>query len=308
MRKNNQFIKKILCGILAISFTIFGSWANVSADGAFSVSPMNQKIILNPGESYNGSFTITNPQSNLSDFEYTATVIPFYVDESYDIIYQNNGDFNQITDWVIVEEKEGKISPNQSKEVHFKINVPLDAPAGGQYAAITITSKSPENANENSVGVQNKLSIAHIIYAEIAGTTVRKGEVISATVPSFLLSGNVSGKTAIKNIGNVHGTATYKLQVFPLFSNEEAYTNEENPDTRTILPDRTLYNTTEWNNTPTIGIFNVAYTAEFEGVTTEVKKLVIICPLWLLFIILFAIMLIIFWLVSRARARKKRTN
>jgi hypothetical protein len=303
MAKKSIF-KTLTAGILAMVLILCNTLTTY-ADGKFSVSPMNQKIVLIPGEVYRGSFKITNPADSATDFAYIAKATPFYVNDSYEILYENNGDYNQMVDWITLDSDEGTIKPNETKELYFSINVPEVAPAGGQYAAITITSKNDDTPQENAVNIQARYSIAHIIYAEIAGTTERHGEVISADVPSFLLSGNITGSSAIKNTGNVHGTAKYTLQVFPLFSSEEIYTNEEDPIEKTILPDRTLYSETIWYETPPVGIFNVIYTVEFEGVTTQVSKMVIICPIWLLFIIIFAIFAIIFYLFAKAKARRK---
>lgn len=302
---------KIPKAIILCIFTFMlslGKIMNVYADGKFSVSPMNQKIILTPGETYHGSFKVSNPATNTSNFPYSANIIPFYVNDSYNIVYENNGDYNQMVDWITLDKETGIITPNETIELYFSINVPENAPAGGQYAAITITSNNDDNTQENAINIQAKYSIAHIIYAEVAGTTERRGEIISADLPSFLLSGNIVASSAIKNTGNVHGTAKYTLQIFPLFSSEEVYTNEENPLELTILPDRTLYNELPWNNTPPVGIFNVIYTVEFEGVTTQVSKMVIICPIWLLFIIIFAIIMLISYFVVRAKSRKKATK
>lgn len=292
-------IKKIVLMALCL-VTSLSCVAPAFAGSQFSVSPMNQKIVLNPGETYNGTFKVTNPNDSEMDFKYVASIEPFYVDDNYEAIFKNNGDYNKIVDWLTVEETEGVISPNNTKIIHFTVNVPEDAAAGGQYATIKITSADQE-ASPGTISIQNKLSIAHLIYAEVAGTTVRKGEIVSTSVPGFLFSGKISGSSTIKNTGNVHGTATYKMQVFPLFSDEEIYTNEEEPEEKTILPDRALSSTSYWNETPVVGVFNVVFTAEFEGVTSQVKKLVIVCPVWLIIIIGAVILLILFGLFSKKR-------
>lgn len=298
-------IKKIIIAIVVALIGGLGVVGNAYADTGITLSPLNQRIVLTPGEVYTGSFKISNQAKNTESFEYRITIDPFYVDENYNIYYENNGDYNQIVDWITVDKESGTVAPNEVDEVHYSVNVPKDAPFGGQYAAIKAIVVDNGKTKEDGVNIGVEYGSAYIIYGEIAGTTVRQGEIQDANVPSFMLNGNITGSCIIKNTGNVHGTATYKLQVFPLFSSEEVYTNEEKPDEKTILPDRTLYNETTWEGTPDVGIFNVKYAVEFEGVTTEVSKLVIKCPIWLMFIIIFVVFALIFYFVAKVRARKK---
>ena len=305
MKRNRRtLLKTIVGGVLSIIFCFLGT-VGVFADGKFSVSPMNQRIVLTAGETYKGSFKVSNPASSTTNFSYKATVSPFYVSDNYEPIYENNGDYSQMVDWIKIQNPEGKITPNDVIEIYFSINVPKNAPAGGQYAAIMVTSDNNADVTTDTINIDKKYSIAHIIYAEVAGTTKRDGNIFNANVPGFILDGNISGISSVENRGNVHGVAKYTLQVWPLFSNEEIYTNEEEPLEKVILPGRTLTNTFIWEETPMFGFFNVRYTVEFEGVTTEITKLVIKCPLWILAIIIFVIVAIILWIVARNNSRKK---
>lgn len=295
-------IKKIFSGLVASA--LLAVTMSVSAFGvSLTISPMNERIILNPGETYTGSFAVSNPASEAGKLVYGVTAEPFYVDENYDIHYEKEGDYNQIVEWTTINNPEGEIEPNEVVEIGFTIDVPENAPAGGQYLSLTTKVKNVENAT-SGINITSIPAVAHIVYAEIAGTTERSGEIMSANVPSFVFSGKLAGSSAVKNTGNVHGTAKYTMQVYPIFSDEEVFTNEEDPEEKTVLPDRTLYNETVWEETPFFGIYNVVYTVEFEGVTNQVSKMVIVCPIWLLFIVIFAIIMIIAWLVARARARK----
>ena len=121
--------------------------------------------------------------------------------------------------------------------------------------------------------------------------------------PGFLFSGNITASTSITNDGNVHSYATHILRVLPLFGDEEYYTNEEEPTENLIMPEATRYTSISWDDTPNIGIFRVNYIVEYEGVKKEVSKMVIVCPLWLLFIIALILALIIIKIVL---GRKKK--
>ncbi len=271
---------------------------------SFMMSPMYEKISLNPGENYSSSFTITTPSQATSDFHYKVSVQSYYRDENNSAIFEDVDGRGQMKDWIKLNSPDtGVLKPNGYAVINFTIKVPKTAPAGGQYAVITVGSATSEVPDNQGVNIQESVAIGYTIYAEITGTTIKQGEIIDANVPSFLFSGKISGTSAIKNTGNVHSDATYKLQVFPLFSDEEVYTNEEKPDTRLVLPNRTVYNETTWDETPWFGIFNVVYTVEFEGVESQVSKMVIVCPLWLLSIIVLAIIALIIWGVMTFKKR-----
>ena len=59
-------------------------------------------------------------------------------------------------------------------------------------------------------------------------------------------------------------------------------------------------------NTPPIGIFRVKQTVKIFGETSVVEMMVIVCPLWLLFLILFVIVALIIWVVMKIRGVKKQ--
>lgn len=318
MIKNTRF-KQILAVLILVFGFFMPTALNALAEGyKFALTPMNQKIIINPGESYKSSFQVVNPSTDTTDVEYNVKLDNFYVDENHATVFEEVGGTGEILDWISFESPvTGILKPGESADVAFTVNVPSNAAAGGQYAAFVATANAISNnentgkntnqteENDNGTMIEEIKSIAHLLYAEVTGDTIRQGEILDISVPNFILSGDIFGSSSIKNNGNVHGTAYYKLQVFPLFSNEEIYTNEEDPASHEIMPDRVLYNETKWDQTPNIGIFNVIYTVEFEGATAQVSRMVIKCPIWLLFIIIFAIFALIFYFIAKSKARKK---
>lgn len=321
--KNNQnkkfkwkILSVLILAMLILPFTLISAaWADYGV--GFTVSPMKEKIVLNPGDEYSSEFQLSIPDHYENDMKYEIKAAPFFVDENYNKNFDEAyGTNSEMMKWITFQSPtEGRLSPGQAIPINFTINVPNDAPGGGQYTAIMVKvdawtdedekSEGEKGDNEVDAAVKEEKVIAYTIYAEITGDIIRQGEILDANVPSFLLSGNITGSAAVKNTGNVHGDAVYKLQVFPLFSDEEVYTNEEEPQDVTVLPDRTRYEEIAWEQTPSIGIFNVVFTVEFEGATAQVSKMVIKCPIWLLFIVLFVIAALIIWIVMKVRARGK---
>ena len=297
---------KIKLAVLALVAALLSASRLVSPASAatFSVSPMYQLISLVPGERYVGNFEIVNPGENTFDFYYSLRVEPFSVDEANSPSLEANGDYNRIVDWIELPEPTGVVAPNDHVEARFIIDVPEDAPAGGQYASIVISSDQ-YRVDNSSVDLREVYETAHILYTDVAGETVRKGSITDVSVPGFMLNGQITGSANIHNEGNVHSKAKQTMQIFPLFSSEEVFTNEEEPKETWIMPERTVFSSVKWDGTPSVGIFHVIYNVEYEGVESKVDKLVIVCPLWLLFLILLAIFLLIFRILSAKKKDKK---
>ena len=231
---------------------------------------------------------------------------PFYVDENYDPVFEDIGS-SQIAEWItITSGATGALGPNESERVEFTINVPENAPAGGQYAVIE-AEVDLEPATIGAINIGEGMGINHVILAEITGETVTSGDILDAGVSGFMLGGDITAYSTVENTGNVHGVAKYLMEVRPLFSNDVIYSNNtDSVESHYILPDRKLYNETRWMETPSIGIFNVSYIVEFQGLRSEVTRIVIVCPWWLVFMIVFGALILIVKIISSIKIQKER--
>lgn len=282
---------------------------NVAAEQApihLQVSPVKQKISLTPGSSYTGTFKVQNVGTQ--PFDYSVSATPYSVtNEQYNPDYSSVTTYSQMADWITFDKKteSGTLQPGTTVDVVYRVNVPKDAPAGGQYAALMAQTESGNAANA-TVAVVHRVGM--ILYAAVPGETKSGGEIVKNTVNSFYFNPPLTVTSLVKNTGNIEQTAKYHVKIYPLFSNEAIFNTddaEEGAYDRDVVPETSRFNSITWEQAPAIGLFSVEQTIEFAGETSTVHKLVLICPLWLLFIIFALIFFIIFWLISRHRDRKR---
>ena len=263
------------------------------------ISPVSQKVTLNPGDKYTGSFQVIN--HGTETFTYKVYATPYSVtDDDYHADYTTENKYTDISKWITFEKSSGTLTSGQTASLTYAVNVPDDAPGGGQYAVIMA-----ETSNDEPGMIKSVSRVGMILYAHLTGDTNVSGNIIENSVPSIVFAPPVTASSLIENTGNVHETATYTLKVYPFGSDEEIYTNEDNPKTLTLLPETRRYVTQSWDESPSLGIYTVEQTVEFAGQSSTTKKLVIICPIWLLIIFIALILAIIFTVASRARARKQ---
>ena len=313
-------IKKIFTSLMIMTTIIGGgvavfqtAWAEENST-AIVLSPMSEKMVLTPGEKYQGSLKISNPNTSTDDLKYSVSIESFSQtrdsnsnDDYGNVDTQTVTAYNQIMGWITPGKKSGTVAPNQTDILTYTIDVPMDAPAGGQYATIVITDETDHSAGGSNVNIDSIPRVASIIYAEVAGETRNTGEIKENNIPGFLMNNTLEATSMVKNTGNVHTNATYTLQVWPLGSNEEICTNEEKPAENLIMPETEKYHV-ESCTLPSVGIFRAKQKVTIFGEQSIVEKTILVCPLWLLFIILFIVFLIIFWIVMRVRKHGKASK
>lgn len=317
-----NIVRKIGMGIAALVMLIGVciSVANVGATGESSLTfgPTSQRISLQPGENYRSSVIVSNPATSTGDTKFALFVYPYTVtNDNYDPAFDKINTYTQIVDWITLDETEGVLAPNDNMEIGFTIDVPEDAPAGGQYAAIVAQDMTNlENDDSGNVQVSSISAVGSIVVADVAGQTREYGEIFENNMPTFVMSAPFTASAGVKNAGNVHTDAKSVLQVWPLFSDEEIYTNEESDDNgKLVLPDTTRYFFNTWEDAPAVGIFRARQTVTIFGETSVNEKIIVVCPLWLLFIVIFLIALLLIWFVAiivrklrKSRAKKAKTE
>lgn len=277
-------------------------------NNSFTVLPMSQRFSLEPGKTYTGSLSIVNPADATEDFLYSISVSPYGVmgeDYTADLVTVTNR--SEIVKWIKISEPKGSVKPNETKKVEFTITVPENAAAGGQYAAIAVSSNESSNASEG-VAVNNVFELASLVYATVAGKTEHKGEILENNVPGFVVSAPITLSAMISNEGNVHEDATFVISVSNAFTGQVILPTEDNEGhyNELIMPETTREVTREVNDLPALGIMKVNQTIYYQGDVNTVEKNVIICPIWFLFLIAFTIIAIIGTIVRLVIKHKRK--
>ena len=304
------YLKRILA-VLAVSVLSFSA-ALINSNTAVAeedrpdiylqVSPPTVQLgELDPGTSKSGEFLVQN--IGAKDFDFKVYAVPYQVEgQEYNPVYSTNNNYTQISKWITFDLTEGHLEPNGEQKVHYTINVPDNAPDGGEYASIMVETDSG-NAEDATIKTVSRVGI--VLYSHVGGVTNACGKILEQDLPTFLTQPPIYVTSLVENCGNIDLTASYTLQVYPLFSDEEIYTTEETPDERITLPGTKRFNKVSWESAPAIGIYRVKQTIRFADKTEFIEKYVVICPIWLIILIILFIGSIVFWLVMRSRSRRK---
>ena len=276
-------------------------------DGAFTVTPMSNAIELKPGDVYEGDILVSNPQDSKSDFDYKVEIMPYgVIGNNYDADFASLTQNTEIVNWISVKNPTGTIAPNGKVHIEYTITVPIDAPGGGQYAAIQIGKDIKEEMTE-SFGVQNVYSIASLIYAKIDGEIIRDGEIIQNSFPGFVTGLPANTEVMLKNGGNSHEPANIYLKIKNVLTGEVVYpkNGESGGINEEIMPGTTRFFQKSIQDISPLGVYEVTQTVKYLGESNVSSHLMFVCPIWFMLLVFVTVCSIIALIVSRILKRKK---
>ena len=272
----------------------------------FTVTPMSNKVTLDAGDSYEGDIIVANPANATNDFAYKVSVSSYAVKgESYEADFLTESERSQVVDWIKIENPTGVLKPNETVKVHYKVKVPLNAPAGGQYAAFLISSDADNSATEG-FSVKNIFEMASILYVRINGDLEHVGEILSNNVPGFATKVPVEVSSSFKNDGNIHEVASIGLEVSSFSNKIYPGAEESGIVEEVIMPGTTRLVTRNIEGISPLGIYDVTQTIKYMGETSINHQVIIACPLWFMLLALLTVAAIIVTLVQSAKRRRNK--
>lgn len=294
----------LLAVLLAIAGVSHSAFADQVSGAGIQISPTIERAELDPGATYKNRIAITNTGAKPIDF--SMEVAPFQVsDIDYVPVYNKANAYTQITEWVTFDSYDPHLEVGETAEIVYHVNVPLDAPGGGQYATIFA---STDNTTGASSTVNATASVGMILAAKISGETRISGEIVKTEIPSILLTPPISAVGTFKNTGNVDASAKMTIKIDNVISGVTIYDGSSNPTENSVLPGTTRDINVSWSNVPRLGVFKVTLSTEYMDDAEVKSRIVVICPIWFLAIIALIILVIIARILAKKREDARMRN
>lgn len=269
------------------------------------ISPGIQHAELDPGAIYNNSITIHNLTERTLNF--TVHAEPYYVkDITYDPVYNVENAYTQIVRWITFEQDEYIVEPDQYTVVNYTVEVPIDAPSGGQYAVLFAETQEIDAITGS---VQSTASAGSIFMANVHGETHRAGEIVATKISRFLLNPPLTVSATAKNTGNIDESLKMTVKAENYFSGAVIYDGTNQAQDLTVFPGTTRTAELTIDNIPRLGVVKVTMTTEYLNDAEIKTATVIVCPLWFIAVIILIILTIIFRILAKKRDdRRTRAN
>lgn len=250
--------------IVAIVIGLTGIFPNSSAAAAdtrvgpesITLSPVSRDYKIDAGKEIKDELTIINDGKLAYDFIVYSR--PYSVQgEDYQASYTQVKPNTDVYQWVRFDKTAYHIKPNETVKVPYKLSVPSTAAPGGHYGVIF--AETQPSAEAAGTAVVRKKRVGAIIYANVNGTYINKGDFLDVSLPFWQVQPPMSSDIRVQNTGNSDFKNDVRFLVKDLFGNVKYDAVKQYP----ILPRTTRKINLAWNHSPWFGLFKVEITQKF---------------------------------------------
>jgi hypothetical protein len=186
---------------------LFAPLAYAQESQVLSVTPPLFQISALPGDVWQSSIKVVN--GNPYPMTVFAEVVNFKASGEegqgkFIPILDGGVDEKTLAEWIEIPSGPYTIPPERTKEIPFFIEIPKDAPPGGHYAAVLITTKEPESGT-GQLAVKTSQAVTSLLFARIEGDVKELGSIREfRTLDVFVPRPEVEFSLRFENKGNVH--------------------------------------------------------------------------------------------------------
>jgi hypothetical protein len=166
---------------------------------ALTISPAKFEFSADPGDTIQSQITLINEQKTTLVFEASferVTTRGSYGEPVF------TGEKTGLASWIELTSSRVTLDPGEEKRIPLTIEVPMNADAGGNYAAI-FWSNVPSEGGGSGMGIT--MRVAALVLLRVSGEVIEQGEILGFRVDKkFVNYLPIDFNFAFKNTGTVH--------------------------------------------------------------------------------------------------------
>lgn len=258
-RYTKRIVMMAIC--MAVVACVGTHTASAATNKDLSIAPLRAEKIVNAGTSAEGKFKVTNDTE--SPMVVNLTIKQFSV-QDYTYNYTFRDPENK---WLLLSDKRVELQPGASKEIDYKVVVPVGAAPGGYYFSM-IAGTTVSKGQAFPVTMQ----VGTLLYLTVDGEITKQAELGESHVPSIVVGRNIPYQFDVRGTGNTHFIAELFAQIGGKQSSQE----------RVVLPNTTRRVEGSVDAPLLPGVYSVTYGYETDFTDEPVTRTahVVFVPLW----------------------------
>lgn len=282
----------LFTNILLISPVLAKTDNSIKSKG-LTLSPLRNELDITPGTSVDGILKVTNSSTAVMTVNFNSEEFSV-INQQYDYAFTDESD---IAKWVVFDSNEQTLGVGETKNISYRVGVPLSAEPGGRY--ISLFASTDTNTVESSINSRQR--VASLLYINVTGDVTRQGHLISLNLP-WLITGPSKFSMVLRNSGTTHFRSRYTINIRNIISNK---TVTEKLGDALILPGTVRAISDDYVLPKLPGIYKVTYMIGLGDTPaiTKTEYFLYITPSAMTIIVVFITLIILY--ILKLKQKKK---